>query len=266
MCCCVFNTAAVKHLIYCCFVLHFRNTYRCLPCLSDLSKTALLKAKEWSDSEPCTEIEAIRLFLQVDWALLNTECKDIMSAKIAICEKGLDGDIEVCPASNSSRGFCLQFKRKCPSCFNYKFHDPLPALPSHLNYAGISPVWKEDKILLNNIDLIGRHGVIEKKSVSVTVVTVNAVIDDEQVKLFKKRASDEEEHRRVKLFHTLHEPMRSSTQTKEPQKWFLLRSAAKSTGRPSQMLSAVHIGALDSIMKVHQQVGSFFVTVLLIFI
>ena len=94
--------------------------------MASLAAVARQKEREFAGRkiQPCTEIDAVRLFLRTDWDALNADCVDKASAKHTLIQKGIACHFEVVDEARCSRGFCLQFKAPCPSCFEHKFRDP----------------------------------------------------------------------------------------------------------------------------------------------
>ena len=141
-----------------------------------------------------------------------------------------------------SNKFCLQWDDVCPSCFDFDFKDPPPALGS--KFSLLVPNIQRMIIVLTDCEVLDDlTGQEIKKTIHLEVISCAPNISFLEADSFKFRAANEVEHTNYKTFVPMSPPL--GNDSKKIEYWQLLRS----TGPDSQVLSLIRSGCLDSTLK-----------------
>jgi hypothetical protein len=127
----------------------------------------------------------------------------------------------------------------CPSCFQYKFKDPPPAIGTL--FSSYRPFLERASIVLHDCavleDITGEEIM---KEIHIEVISCGPLMSSVDPDVFKFRAADEGKHSNYQTFVPSAVPC-----TSDPRKfdyWQLIRSS----GKDSQALSFIRIGCLNS--------------------
>jgi hypothetical protein len=193
-------------------------------------------------------IPALKTLLETPWMALAGVATRQDARMLLKNVHGLSTLGDICIAKN----FCLQWDDDCPSCFQYEFDDPLPAIRTI--FSSWQPSFERTSIVLPDCavldDITGEE---IRKEIHIEVITCAPLMSSADSDVFKFRAADECKHSNYHTFVPSAVPC-----NRDPRKfeyWQLIRSS----GRSSQALSFIRIRCLNStINNKVRRLGGFF--------
>ncbi len=213
--------------------------YRCCRCYGMLQKSISKKNKLMSNKGITIHpTPALQTLLETSWTSL-AEVKTREDAHMIL--KNTSG-ISTLGDRRLANNFCLQWDDTCPSCFQCKFDDPLPAIRSA--FSSWKPSVERTSVVLHNCTVLDDFtGEEILKEIHIDIISCAPLMSSADSDVFKFRAADESEHRNYRTFFPSALPCTGHLQRIEY--WQLIRSS----GADSQALSFIRIGCLNSIFK-----------------
>jgi hypothetical protein len=197
---------------------------------------------------------SLRALLGIDWkALVETAADDppsqfVYGEHFKLIDRS-DSRVLSHEGGGRSRRFMLQWKKPCPSCYDWVIPSVPPVAKEFADYFTNleAKVDKRQTILL--IGVTALHpitGDYYQSDVKLFVDTVDMLITQKEAEIFKHRFADESIHRNYKCLSLSEEERASCTDKQEL--WHLVRTAGTSK-YPSIALSFNWIGALTVMKK-----------------
>jgi hypothetical protein len=180
-------------------------------------------------------IPALETLLETPWMALSEVGTRHDARMLLKNSHGLStlGDLRI------PNNFCLQWDDGCPSCFQYEFKDPPPAIGTL--FSSCRPSVERTSIVLHDCAILDDiTGEEIMKEIHIEVISCGPLMSSADSDVFKFRAADEGEHSNYRTFVPSAVPC-----TSDPRKfeyWQLIRSS----GKDSQALSFIRIACLNS--------------------